>query len=184
MSDSFSHRVHVLVEAVRNFEQADGRAPNAEEVAEELGCSMEEVYFLLHRLVEHGVLSPIPSAYEDRYAVQDEDLLESLPLPEDEPSFEEAHQERKTIIAEQVDRIERRFSLDYKDEEKDKSFAQIQARFSGKEDGRPNPLDKKPKPLIPAGKPRQENLFEKLSKELSGKKEGKPNPLDALTRKS
>jgi hypothetical protein len=183
MSDTFIDKAREIVEIVRDFEQGDGRAPTPEDVAEASGRSLEEIHFILHRLAQHGVLAVIPSAYEDRYAVEDEDQLFTMPTPEEEPSFDEAHKERRAKIDEQVGQIGRKFQAGYVDEEKMKTFSDIQTRLGGGGEKKPNPLDGRPAQVAPAAKPEQKDLFAKLSEQLSGKKEVKPNPLDALKKK-
>ena len=183
MSKPFAERAQDIFDQAGSYEDKTGRAPTAKDLSRLVGRSLEEVYFILHRMVDHGVLVMIPAAYDERYAVDDEQLLETLPTPEDEPSFDEAREKREAEMSEQVDKIGERFQEGYVDEEKQKTFSDVAAALAGGVEKKPNPLDGKPAPQAPSVTPGQNELFDKLSLQLSTPQEKKPNPLDALTKK-
>jgi hypothetical protein len=183
MEETFNKRVQRALDVIRSIEEGDGRAPTAEEISESLQWSIEVVHFLLHRMVDHGVLIMIPSAYDERYSIEDEDLVLTLPDPKDDPTVGQAHEERKAKFQEHVGLIGERFRKNYVDPEKSKVFDEVKARLSGAAPQRANPLDAPAKPFAPAAKPEQDDLFAKLSDQLTGKKERKTNPLDELLSK-
>ncbi|MBZ0270876.1 hypothetical protein K8I61_02480 [bacterium] len=180
----FHELAEQAVAVVDEFERRDGRAPTATELSRELSISVERTHFLLHRLVDHGVLVMIPSAFDDRFALEDPTLVTSIPDPDDEPSFAEAETSRRTRLDEQHGDIGRRFGRDYVDESRAKLFDDVRSRLSGRAASRANPLDgptSNPLDTPPAGVDRAD-LFAKLTAELSSKRESKPNPLDDLGR--
>ncbi len=183
MTKPFSERAGEIFDKAGDYEDKTGRAPTAKDLARLTGRSLEEVHFILHRMVDHGVLVMIPSAYDERYAVDDEEKLETLPTPEQEPSFGQARAERDEAISRQVDKISERFKDGYVDEDKQKTFADVAARLAGKGEKKANPLDGEIPAPAPTAKPGRDELFDKLSRELAGKGEKKINPLDALTKK-
>ena len=183
MTKPFAERAREIFDKAGLHEDKTGRAPTSQDLARSTGRSLEEVHFILHRMVDHGALVMIPTAYDERYAVDDEEKLATLPVPEDEPTFDEARKKREEAISRQVGMIGERFKDGYVDEEKQKTFSEVAARLAGGGEKKPNPLDGKPAPPKPAAKPGQDELFDKLSRQLAGKDEKKPNPLDALTKK-
>ncbi|MCB1153808.1 MAG: hypothetical protein H6684_16485 [Deltaproteobacteria bacterium] len=180
MSESFQERAARLVELAGIFEQDEGRAPTAEDLAEATGASMELTLFTLHKLVDHGVLSLIPSAYDDRYAVEDEELLATLPDPADEPSVNEAAAKRKAAQSEHHQQIGHRFDKNFVDEARSKLFDEVRGKLGGQKEAKDNPLDGGVPKADPARDPEKQDLFSKLSGELSGKAEKKANPLDEM----
>jgi hypothetical protein len=181
--ETFRDRCRRVVEIIDEVEQADGRPPTGEEVAERSGWSVEYTYFILHRMAEHGALVVIPSSYEDRYAVEDEDRVASVPDPDDEPSVTDAERDRRQKLDEQVRDIGRRFDKGFVDEQRSKLFGDLGERLAGKTVARANPLDGPAPAADPAAPPEQKDFFAELSRQLSGKTEKKVNPLDALTGK-
>ncbi|MCZ7584940.1 MAG: hypothetical protein M5R36_17295 [Deltaproteobacteria bacterium] len=183
MSLSFREKVARLLEHVRTFEQADGRAPTAEDVAEAAGWSMEEVHFILHRMVDHGVLAMIPSAYDERYAVEDEDAALTIKTPEEEPTFREADADRAARTEESHSNIGKRFQSGFVDEDKQKLFADMQSRLAGGGEKKPNPstaLRPRQGARRDAGKGRyvRQTLRGAFRQERK-----KPNPLDMIGKK-
>ena len=183
MSGDFLSKAKELLETVHAIEVGDGRAPTVEDIAEGLGWSLEETHFFLHRMVEHGALALIPSAYEDRYAVEDEDRMETLPDPGEMPSFTEADEDRKARAVDHHTSIGKRFEMGFVDPEKEKLFSETQSRLAGLGPVKANPLDNPSAAPKPAPQPGREDLFSKLSDQLAGKTEKKVNPLDALGKK-
>lgn len=182
MGAEYRERCRRVIEIAAEVE-AEGRPPTAEDIAERAGWSVEYTLFIVHRLADHGVLSIIPSSFEDRFAIEDEDLLETAPDPDDEPTIGDAHAEQKKKVEEHVGQIGQRFSSGYVDPEKSRLFDDVKARLGGTAPARANPLDGAPPSPKPAADPAKNDLFAQLSTQLSGKSEKKENPLDALLRK-
>ncbi|MEW6439667.1 MAG: hypothetical protein AB1640_01920 [bacterium] len=132
----------ILLAAVRLFRHREKRPPSIQELAEWTGFSVEAVHHLCNRLERIGALERIRGAFEDHVALKDPLEAEKLREVVESADIEADVKKWKEHRAESIREVEKRFSGDAIEREKEDLFSKIEERLrKGGRQESPSPLD-------------------------------------------
>ena len=118
---------HLIVAAIRIHDHLNDAPPSLEEICSALTLSREKGGQLIRRLEKGGIVSPVESAYGQRYAIGDHLKLEELPRGAEPSKLDEEIKRFKTERGKMEKKVE---SIQSQQAQKQKDlFAEIEKKL-------------------------------------------------------
>jgi DNA-binding MarR family transcriptional regulator len=132
----------IVLAAIRLFQHREKRPPRMKELAEFSCLSLETVHHLCNRLEKVGAIDRIRSAFEDGIVLKEslraEELREETGSPDIKDDIDKVRVEQERKVQE----VEKRFSKDLLEKEKQDIFSGIEERLKrGGREEKESPLD-------------------------------------------
>jgi len=87
--DDFYSQAHLLVAAIRVFEQINARPPTIEDLCQTINFSIEKGNFICRKLEELDIIEAVEGSYGTRLFVRDHLKIEDIPRGEPDSNFED-----------------------------------------------------------------------------------------------
>ncbi len=139
---SLYEEAQIILAGLRLYQHRENRLPSLKELAEFTKFSTESTYHLCNRLENLGALERIQGTFDERFILKDPLQAEALHKETDKPNIDEDLKKREEEQEISIMEIDKKFSNDHENPEKEELFSQLEERLKkgGKED-RESPLD-------------------------------------------
>ncbi len=139
---SLYEEAQIILAGIRLYQHRESRFPSLNELAEFTQFSKESTYHLCNRLENLGAIERIQGTFDERFFLKDPLQAEALRKDEDKPNIDEDIKKRDEEQENSIKEIEKKFSKDHEDPEKEDLFSQLEGKVKkgGQEDLK-SPLD-------------------------------------------